>query len=284
MEPSAKVILDSVSPSGSRLTTFEVVMHRFVLAEFNTHRAFSRNSASSRAIPVSKQLDKVENDPAWPIVWPSEQPGMQGGSELSGVDLEDALILFEKVKNFTHNMIQAYIGDHPDAQTRLHKSLLNRLIEPFMWHTAIVSATDWDGFWDQRCSELAQPEIRATADAMSEAYLKSDKQQRLEYGQWHLPYLRGEDFVWAKDDNRSKDQLAVKTLQKISVARCARVSYLSHDGIRDPQKDVDMYDKLVSADPPHASPLEHVATPTRISGMPGNFKGWEQLRHIVLDY
>jgi len=79
---SAKIIADSVNATGDRLTTMEVTFHRFVLAEFNTHRVFSRNSASSRAIPVTKQMERVTDDLAYPVAWPAEQRGMQGGDAL----------------------------------------------------------------------------------------------------------------------------------------------------------------------------------------------------------
>lgn len=289
MEPSAKVIADSISPDGIRLTTLEVVMHRFVLAEFNTHRVFSRNSASSRAIPVDKQLRRVQEDPAWPVLWAAEQPGMQGGAELTGDDLVDASELFAAIHEFTVGEINLYLDKHPEKSTRLHKSLLNRLLEPFMWHTAIVTSTEWDGFWHQRCSPLAQPEIHATADAMFKEYHASEP-RFLEVGDWHTPYLVDDEidgFLAQGFDPRH-----------ISVARCTRVSRENHGDLgKTPAEDVALYEKLISEDPAHASPLEHVATPLppyknpQPRGMSyvrseqvGNFTGWRQLRHEVLGF
>lgn len=107
--PSAKIIADSISPTGQRLTTFEVEFHRFVLAEFNTHRVFSRNSASSRAIPVQKQLTRAATDPAFPIKWNCEQPGMQGGSELRGWDLERAKEVFSSFQFDVVSNIEYYL-------------------------------------------------------------------------------------------------------------------------------------------------------------------------------
>src|SRR5580704_14193555 len=119
-ECNARVILDSLSPRGARLTTIEVTFWRPVLAEFNTHRQFSRNSASSRAIPVEKQLKRVLEDPSNPISWPCEQPGMQGGEELEGQDLEDAQKFWNDVRMTTTALLEDYVRDHPDKEHRLH--------------------------------------------------------------------------------------------------------------------------------------------------------------------
>lgn len=265
--PSAKIITDSVSPSGHRLTTFEVVMHRFVLAECNTHRAFSRNSASSRARPVAKTIEQVLTDPAFPLVWPAEQKGMQGGADLASGDQGEARGLWLKARD---EAVEAALAM---CRLGLHKSVVNRIIEPFMWHTAIISATDLDGFWRQRCSPLAQPEMRALAEAMRVAYDMSDP-MFVAYGEWHLPYIQPNEL----------DEYDEIELRQISAARCARVSYLTHAGVRDPSEDLSMYARLVSADPPHASPLEHVAMPTEIATSPGNFTGWLQLRHGELGW
>ncbi len=264
---TARIILDSISPEGKRLTTMEVTCHRFVLAEFNTHRVFSRNSASSRAIPVEKQLLKVTEYPAWPLEWPSEQPGMQGGVHLQDEDWADAQELFTQVWRDTTVAVQTYLKRHPEKHQRLHKSYINRLLEPFMWHTIIVSSTEWENFFTQRCSPLAQPEIRAVAEDMREA-LYTSVPMYTSREQWHLPFIQEDEKHLPLDD-----------LIRVSVARCARVSYLTHDGVRDINVDIDLYNKLVTADPPHWSPLEHVATPMWLSS--GNFEGWEQLRHIV---
>jgi len=264
--PSARVILDSSSPTGDRLTTLEVVMHRFVLAEFNTHRAFSRNSASSRAIPVAKQLERVRTDPAIPLSFPAEQKGMQGGKELAGQRRENAVESWLEARDYAVESAEHLLGD------AVHKSVVNRLLEPFMWHTVIVTATDWDGFWRQRCSELAQPEIRVAAEAMRAVYAASTPGPVPAYG-WHLPYLTDEDL-------KTAFRLGIDP-RGVSAARCARVSVLTHDGRRDLVADEGLYRRLCEADPPHASPLEHVATPGE--GL-GNFRGWRQLRHEVLDY
>jgi hypothetical protein len=266
---SAIVIADSASPSGARISTLEVRIHRFVLAEFNTHRKFSRNSASSRAIPYAKMRQRVLEDPAIPVSWPAEQKGMQGGAELEGRFAAAAREVWLAGRDYAVAQADNLVA------LGLHKSVVNRLLEPFMWHTIVVTATDWSGFFVQRCSPLAQPEIRVAAEAMMAA-LNDSKPTPLAYGEYHLPYLRDEDVHECFE--RKIDP------RKVSSARCARVSYLTQDGTRDLALDVNLFERLASAKPYHASPMEHVARPYDLvrddkERWTGNFDRWVQFRH-----
>lgn len=267
---SAKIVADSISGDGVRLTTMEVTFHRFVLSEFNTHRVLSRNSASSRAIPVEKQLERLAESPAFPISWPCEQPGMQGGTELEGDDLAEAQTLFEQVHAFTLKAVSDYVSAHPDKAHRVHKSVTNRLLEPFMWHTVVVSSTEWENFFGLRCSPQAQPEIRVVAEMMRDIYDNSTPKP-VALGEWHLPYIADEE----------RSSIDIQRLRHMSVARCTRVSSLHAGDIKDYEVDLRLFNVLTSATPPHASPLEHIATPDRGDDVPGNFDGWLQLRHLM---
>lgn len=265
--PNATVVADSISPQDVRLTTIEVTLHRFVLAELNTHRVFSRNSASSRAIPVRKQVARVVEDPALPVEFGSNQRGMQAGEPLAGTEEEAALAAWLQARDHAVAAVERL------DELGVHKQVTNRLLEPFMWHTVIITATEWDGFWEQRCSPLAQPEIRVAAEAMHAAFDASSPAE-VASGEWHTPYLRDED-----------GDLDPETAKQVSAARCARVSYLTHDGRRDIDKDLELYERLVTARPPHWSPLEHVATPAAPGTTPpGNLRGWAQLRHMAVEY
>ena len=271
-ETHAEIIADSISPDGVRLTTMEVTFHRFILAEVNTHRAFSRNSASSRAIPLETMLERATMHPAIPVKWASEQKGMSGGDELTGDDLAAARKVLEDIKLATTSILGEYVESHPDKSTRLHKSLLNRPLEWVMWHTAIITSTDWDNMFAQRITPAAQPEFDALARMMSNALDDSTPQQQLP-GDYHLPYT----------SMKERSTLDIDVLLKISTARCARVSYLTHDGVRDTSEDVRMYDETLWFNG-HWSPMEHPAMcvvpdfPSRGS----NFaQGWEQLRGFV---
>jgi thymidylate synthase ThyX len=155
----------------------------------------------------------------------------------------------------------------------VHKQLANRLLEPFSWHTVVVTATEWENFWALRCSPMAQPEIRTVAEMMRELYRASEPAP-MNAGDWHTPFVDGAekiDLVRTGNDMR-----------KVSAGRCARVSYLTHEGRRDPSADVALYDRLVVDG--HMSPLEHVATPIVVdSGQrwSGNFFGWFQYRKQI---
>ncbi|MBH1972698.1 FAD-dependent thymidylate synthase [Candidatus Saccharibacteria bacterium] len=266
---SAKIIADSVSRHGQRLTTMEVVFPRMVLAEFNTHRVFSRNSASSRAIPVEKQLRKIKEQPFVPEYWGANQSGMQAEAELIAEAKDAALDEWLAARDSAVAHVEKLLA------IGLHKQLANRILEPFMWHTVIVTATEWSNYFALRANEMAQPEIRKVSELMQAAYEASTPKQ-LSDDEWHLPLIQAEEYdgVFEKSDDA----------RKISAARCARVSYLTHEGKRDLSADIVLYDRLTSGG--HMSPLEHVARPLTKDELSegefrGNFRGWMQLRKLV---
>ncbi|MFZ1258440.1 MAG: FAD-dependent thymidylate synthase [Candidatus Saccharimonas sp.] len=281
----ATVIADSVTEAGDRLTTMIVTFPRIVLAEFNTHRAFSRNSASSRAIPVEKQLKRILNDPFIPEYWGANQPGMQAAEQLLSSQALRARI---KWMGGCLEAVERALALH---ELGVHKQLANRPVEPFMWHTVIVTATEWRNFFALRNNEMAQPEIHRIAGMMHELYDASTP-LLVQKDAWHLPLIQPEEY-------NGKFEFSEEA-RKISAARCARVSYLTHDGKRDLDADLTLYERLVSGG--HMSPLEHVATPAwerkakfrrgpdgnYDSSLPwlegpfiGNFRGWKQLRKFV---
>ncbi len=259
MAYSARILADSLAPSGRRLTTFEVTFPRIVLAEFNTHRMLSRNSASSRAIPVEKRIAAVEADPFVPESFGRNQRGMQAASNLEGLAAEQAEQVWRESCRRAIHHARAF------AEIGVHKQLANRLIEPFCWHTVIVSATEWQNFFNLRCHPAAQPEIRRIAEMMRDLYESGDPIE-LDIGEWHLPLV----FV------SEQKELDPKLLPLVSAGRCARVSYLTHDGRRDPAEDVKLANRL-QADG-HMSPFEHPAQAIERPDRHGNFVGWFQLR------
>lgn len=276
----AKLVADSISEAGDRLTTMEVTFPRLVLAEFNTHRMFSRNSASSRAIPVAKQLKRIMEDPFIPVHFGANQPGMQADAELTG----KARIAAER--EWLTARDSAVIHVEQLIRRGLHKQVANRLLEPFMWHTVIVTATEWSNFFALRAHKDAQPEIRVIAEMMKDLYDISDP-RLLKRSEWHLPLIQPEEYDGTFEFS--------KEARKISAARCARVSYLTHDGRRDLEADLRLYERLVGGG--HMSPLEHVAAPAfwandrpmwdeeadsqYSSTFIGNFRGWMQFRKFI---
>ena len=246
MTYAAKIILDSVGPNGARATTFELTMPRIVLAEHNTHRLFSRNSASSRAIPVEKLLKRIEDDPMLPVFWGANQSGMQAVEELTG----DAKRIAQE--KWIHLRDQAIAGArHLAGPTiNLHKQIANRVVEPWMFTTVICTATEWDNAWALRVSPQAQPEYERVMHLAKDAYDASSP-QRLAAGAWHLPYVTGNDEDTLRSEGYGDPELCL-----ISTGRCGRVSYLTHDGIRDPKADLVLArDRLMASG--HMSPLEH---------------------------
>ncbi len=261
MAYSARALLDSISPAGIRLTTLEVTFPRFVLAEWNTHRNFSRNSASSRAVPTSKLLEKVESDPVLPLEWGRNKAGMSADDVLEPADEERAKEVWLSARDAAVEHAKRLV------ELKVHKQELNRILEPFLWHTVVVTSTEWENFFTLRCAPTAQPEIREAATRMR-AVLNASMPRPVANGQWHLPLLQ--------DDERTLD---IETQKKISAARCARVSYLTHAGRREIEKDLELHDRLKHDR--HLSPFEHVATPAADSGFHANFRGWIQMRREI---
>lgn len=272
MSYSAKILKDSISDEGFRLTTFEVTLPRIVLAEFNTHRVFSRNSASSRAIPVSKMLARVLEDPFVPTYWGKNQKGMAAAEELSPQAQVRANEQWLLGRDHAVSVVKRL--QEPDID--LHKQVANRLLEPWLWHTVICTATEWANFFALRDNKAAQPEIQIPAHMMRELYETNKPEEP--YADWHLPLVFEEDKT---DAFRLFGDEYLKMLVKISCARCARVTHLTHDGKRDLAEDIGLYDRLRTSG--HMSPLEHAARP-RTETEPrvcGNFVGWVQHRKTL---
>jgi len=258
---NARVLLDSVAPNGVRLTTLEVTFPRFVLAEWNTHRQFSRNSASSRAVPTAKLIERVEREPVLPIEWGRNKTGMSASEMLADGEAQEAKWIWLQARD------DAVARAKQLLELKVHKQELNRLLEPFLWHTVIVTATEWSNFFELRCAPNAQPEIRAAALAMRAA-IGASWPGNVATGEWHTPLLQEDEYA-----------LDTETRKRISAARCARVSYLTHEGKREISKDLELYERL-RADR-HLSPFEHVATPAEDANFHANFRGWLQMRREV---
>ncbi len=265
---SAKILKDSLASCGSRLTTMEITFPRIVLAEFNTHRIKSKNSASSRAIPVEKIIKKVNENIFIPVYWGKNQKGMSAEYELSITEQNEANQIWIEAKDNAVNSVRKLLN------IGVHKQIANRLLEPFMWQTVICSATSWENFFNLRCDKDAQPEIRKIAIMMCDLYNSTTPNSNLsETFNWHLPLIDTKEFI---------DLLKLYSLddiKKICVGRCARVSYLTHDGIRDPQADIDLANRLLTSG--HMSPFEHSAMGLDSNVQCGNFTGWKQYRKYL---
>jgi thymidylate synthase ThyX len=305
----AKVLCDSTSWVGKRLVTFHLKYPRYIHSELLTHRVFSKNSASSRAVPIEKFIQRVQDQPVKPI-WTKNQKGMQGPVIEDG-SFQDSIWLEARNASIQHA--------HTLNVSGVHKQNVNRLLEPWLYIEVVLTGTDFENFFELRDHEDAQPEIKALAQLMKLAMLNSTP-RHLEPGEWHIPFSESIDKLKLYNILDPNDMLEsslamsrvyTEGLLKVSVARCARVSYFNFDGKQDYSKDLELYDQLVSERPLHASPAEHQARApyeaelqfhmgsswTRVSNKanPGhpteykhevgkyvsNLNGWIQLRKLI---
>jgi hypothetical protein len=274
-DPFAKVVLSSVSDQDIPLVTIHLRYWRGIHSELMTHRAFSRNARSSRAVPVARMLSEVETDPFVPRHWGKNQKGMQAAEEIG---LDHRLHAREV---WLHARESAVIAAETLMQLGLHKQITNRLLEPFMWIDTLVTATDWANFFALRDHKDAEPHLRDLAQLVKEA-IASSTPQSLQPGQWHLPYIGKDEMTWTWE-----------TARKVSAARCARISYAPFDGDGSVEKELQRYAQLVESWPVHASPVEHQATPDHLvyptledeawanPHQHRNFRGWRQFRSMI---
>lgn len=268
--PETKIVAHSVYDGGPELPTWQGTHQRWILSELNTWRTASKNSASSRAVPFPKQVQRILDDLAFPEIWGGEQKGMQPAEEIEHVedyvDFDgDQKVIRPGAKTLWREASEEAIEiARRLAKLGLHKSYVNRLLEPFMWHTVVITATAYENFFAQRISPLAQAEIRVLAENM-QTVLDASTPETLEGHWWHVPYTNTEDWRWAIGEARGDENRAWMLLCQISAARCARVSYFTQEGVRDVAEDIKLYERLTSARPPHWSPLEHVATPWSVN-------------------
>jgi thymidylate synthase ThyX len=267
----AVVLADSVNPNGDRLTTLEVTFPRYVLAEMNTHRAFSRNSASSRAIPVERQIQKVLDHPFIPSRFPVNQTGMSAGQFYEpGTDEYQAAHI-----TWLQALDNAVIAAQRLLDVGVHKQVTNRLLEPFMWHTAIISATEWLNFFELRLAlrddgePVADPEMYRAARAMKDA-LSSSVPREVDWGGLHLPLV-----TMTERERFTTSWYGVQ----VSASRCARSSYERQHDEEPLTRTIERADSLAKSG--HLSPWEHPAYATAAAYDWANFRGWCQGRRIL---
>lgn len=321
----ARVVADSIAAnSGKRITTLEIEYPRFIHAEFLTHRLFSRNAASSRAIPVSKVIEAVREKPAMPVHWGKNEPGMQAKEECDTlIDLGAAGVDFtaEEVWGFVANAVADYAEQFSEAG--YHKQIVNRLLEPFQFMKTVVTATEFDNFFALRRHPDAQPEIMELANCMYKAMQESSPEE-LQEGEWHVPYvptIRHSDgtrayCAWVKEfsdtyETKTFEEITEEQALKVSASCCAQVSFRKSDA--SVGKAEKIYHMLVDSKPVHSSPFEHQALPIpdcswdfefdaperpMLDGAPegithecrrgllwsGNFCGWIQHRQLIVDH
>jgi len=261
---NVSIVKDSISEAGVRITTFHLRYWRAIHSELMTHRVFSRNARSSRAVPVATLLSEDKFIPQFGL----NKPGMQS-TETPSPELQAK---WEKEWNELSDITREYVKAW--GEEGMHKQHANRPLEWFGWIDVLVTSTYWDNFYGLRIDSYAQPEFEELATLMR-AEQKGSHPQLLKPGQWHLPYITEDDF----------NLYQLEQLQKLSTARCARLSYRPFDGQDSYEAEMSRYERLVVSQPVHASPAEHQATPLTQGqeGNTGNFHGWVQYRKLLDD-
>lgn len=274
------------------LWTFELTYPRYIHSEFMTHRVFSRNASSSRAIPVKRMIEQVRENPVMPPKVFMNQKGMVGETEADDVTTNAFHVLWEEAAENACKTAEMM------ERLGIHKQHVNRILEPFQFIKVIVTATDWCNFFVLRLAPDAQPEIRELASAIYDemnrcrnkeiGVIELDAPRKncpeiftrmgadMEHIVVSLPYITDEDI---KEIGKDK----YKTLMKISAARCARVSYNNHDGSKpDIKKDLELYAHLYKGK--HMSPMEHACIRDEDFRKHANLTGWKSLRYIIETY
>jgi len=287
---NATIIKDSVY-NGIRVTTFELEYPRFIHSEFMTHRMFSRNAASSRAIPIKTMNENILANPAMPVYWGKNQPGMSAKEEITDTEIATTIWLeaLRSATNASSNL----------AALGVHKQITNRLAEPFQHIKVIVTATEWSNWYALRTHRDAQPEIQELAVKMFKAHMASTPQE-IKPGDWHLPYIHTEYLEGKMTYSTNDVLLTLDEAKMISASCCAQVSYRKNDDSLEKAKMI--FDKLICSVPQHASPVEHQCTPMQHNNVgwgeqiwekgithcdrlgqywSGNLKGWIQYRQLI---
>lgn len=181
---SAKIVADSISPQGDRLISVLCTFPRIILSEVNTHRMLSKNTSSSRAIPFKKMVEAVQNNPFIPIAWQKEHKGMQGSEYFTDKEqIEELVEEWLYVRNTS--VTQAKILHDMKAT----KQLVNRLLEPFMWTTMLITGSKegWDNFFNLRC-----PQYSFGSNTNDPKTWKSKKDAIKDFPDW----VSRNDFYW----------------------------------------------------------------------------------------
>ena len=285
---SATIIAHSKSAvDGKEIITYELEYHRYIHSELMTHRTFSRNAASSRAIPVSKMIGLVRTSPATPIHWGKNQAGMQASEECNNkLDwyIYEDLTPLEAWKIVMYKAVETAEAFN---EAGYHKQITNRLLEPFQMIKVVVTATELDNFFWLRFHKAAQPEIQELARCMLVAKKRSVAEV-LNVGEWHTPYVdhwrddSGGLMYGVKVDKEDKNYpiqwLNWVDALKVSASCCAQVSYRKTDDSL--EKADKVWQMLTTDDRIHSSPTEHQATPVDRKSV-SNFAFFKDIKEDV---
>lgn len=251
---TATVICDTVCED-IRLVSVECVYPRIIHPEVLRHRVFSNSVSSSRATPVETIIKGCTYTPRH---WTLNQPGMVGKEGATEDQIAFAVLQWNSAR------AEAIVRAQELARHGFHKQHVNRLLEPFSYVRHLITATEWENFFALRLAPDADPVIQDLAKAMRGAMSLSTQRR----GFIHVPYVSLDEL----------DEYGFGIAQRISAARCARVSYMKHDGKKPTvEEDLALFERLAKSK--HWSPMEHTATAGDVDTWYANFRGWCSLRH-----
>lgn len=289
----ATIIQDSInSYTKTRIITYELEYPRFIHAEVMTHKMLAKNAASSRAIPVAKTIEQVTSNPAHPVFWGKNQPGMQSVEELDDSIKEDVQYLWKSASQMACTYAKCM------EENGAHKQIVNRILEPFVMMKIVITGTEWNNFFWLRNHKDAQPEFKDLAAKMQKAKDESKPFVLLD-GEWHVPYINRErytlgngesDIIYSigADDADGVQDLTTNEALMLSSSLCAQTSYRKADDTL--EKAVSIYKRLVESEPVHASPFEHqgmcknISTANLLASLLRFKKPTKGITHIDFDH
>lgn len=289
----AEIVGHSLSPQGDELISVLCTFPRIILAEVNTHRMLSKNTSSSRAIPFNKMVEAVQNNPFIPIAWQKEHKGMQGNEYITDeLEIEFATSNWLAAKKDAIKWAEALNGNN--SYPSVTKQLCNRLLEPFMWTTMLITGSKegWDNFFNLRCPQykLGDEIFKSKKDWKNrlekDLNNKTDDKTplfwlRINKGQAEIHMMALAECIYDAVNESTPEQLnpgqwhvpfidkiihnnitlSNEELVKITTAMAAHTSYtiVGGEAVKSYEKWIELYDKLIAYDPPHSSPMEHCA-------------------------
>lgn len=280
---SVRVVAHSKSAySGKEIVTFEYEAPKCILSEINTHRLFSRNAQSSRAVPIAKVIEGIRTNPVTPVYWGSNQAGMVAGNEID-IPVKLPSNQDSSFKEYARDGAWFYtardVADLMQAweDAGYHKQIVNRIGEAFTFVRGVITATEFDNFFHLRIHPAADPFIQELARCMWEA-LQASEAEVLYEGEWHTPYVwhwrdANNDLYYVQElaedklsfnrfiDGKPYVFLTDERAKQVSAAGTAQVSFRKLD-LSDETVDR-VYSRLVDEETPHASCVEHQATPMK---------------------
>lgn len=255
--------------SNKVITTLLCEYPRYIHSEIMTHRQLSRNSGSSRATPFNIYCERIIKDPAFFAELGINRSGMNADSVLNK---ENAEAFKHEYMQLMHHTVDTAMSW--SAKYNLHKQIINRVLEPYVRTSTVITATEWDNFlYTRAIAKGVEPVMHLLANCIKQAVDYANENAK--DGVAHLPFVTDNEF----------NTCSLKDCVKHAVSRSARCTILSNvtKKLSTIEEDEKLYNWLSSADPMHASPFEHIAFATKSYEPYYNLRGGWMSQRFVLD-